>query len=350
MLDSIIFIIVSARLLIGWALDMIFGDPTWLPHPVVWMGKWIAMGERMLNKGRWRMTKGAIFAVGSIMLTYLLVHALLITIESISLSNHIPETGHIALDMVLIYAPYTLVSAILIFFCLAGKTLRKEVKMVFEAVDRSVENGRIQVARIVGRDTRELSAQECRTAALETLAENLSDGVVAPLFWMMMLGVPGMVAYKMVNTLDSMIGYKTERYREFGCWAARIDDIANYIPARLTAFLIMAAYLCLSITGNSMGTQRSTSFLFRFVHNNARNHASPNSGWPESALAGVLDCRFGGGHTYFGEYIYKPYIGMNARKLTTSDMHLSLRISLVTETLMIIIFLSMSALSLYCQH
>ena len=321
MLDSIIFIIVSARLLIGWALDMIFGDPTWLPHPVVWMGKWIAMGERMLNKGRWRMTKGAIFAVGSIMLTYLLVHALLITIESISLSNHIPETGHIALDMVLIYAPYTLVSAILIFFCLAGKTLRKEVKMVFEAVDRSVEDGRIQVARIVGRDTRELSAQECRTAALETLAENLSDGVVAPLFWMMMLGVPGMVAYKMVNTLDSMIGYRTERYKDFGCWAAHIDDVANYIPARLTALLMVVASGRLS--------------LLSFVKKYGRNHASPNSGYPEAALAGILDCCFGGSHYYFGEKFDKPYIGDNDRLLTTADMRTAVRINRLAEIIMV---------------
>lgn len=103
--------------------------------------------------------------------------------------------------------------------------------MVFEAVDRSLEEGRKQVARIVGRDTSGLSAQEVRTAALETLAENLSDGVIAPLFWYMLLGIPGMLAYKMVNTLDSMIGYRNERYRAFGCFAARLDDVSNYIPA-----------------------------------------------------------------------------------------------------------------------
>ena len=114
--------------------------------------------------------------------------------------------------------------------------------MVFEAVDRSLEEGRKQVARIVGRDTSGLSAQEVRTAALETLAENLSDGVIAPLFWYMLLGIPGMLAYKMVNTLDSMIGYRNERYRAFGCFAARLDDVSNYIPARLTAFLMILAF------------------------------------------------------------------------------------------------------------
>lgn len=132
-----------------------------------------------------------------------------------------------------------LIQTLLIFCCLAGTTLIREVRMVFEAVDRSLDEGRKQVARIVGRDTSALSAQEVRTAALETLAENLSDGVIAPLFWYAVLGVPGMMAYKMVNTLDSMIGYRNERYRQFGCIAARIDDVANYIPARLTALLMI---------------------------------------------------------------------------------------------------------------
>ena len=131
------------------------------------------------------------------------------------------------------------VTAVGVFYCLSGKTLIKEVKAVFEAVDRSTEEGRRQVARIVGRDTSNLSPQEIRAAALETLSENLSDGVIAPMFWFALLGLPGMMAYKMVNTLDSMIGYKNERYLEFGRIAALIDDIANYIPARLTAYLML---------------------------------------------------------------------------------------------------------------
>ena len=127
------------------------------------------------------------------------------------------------------------------------------------------------MARIVGRDTSQLSAQEIRKAALETLAENLSDGVVAPLFWFILLGVPGMMTYKMINTLDSMIAYRTERYREFGTVAARIDDVANYLPARLTAFLMVM------VAGRP--------HLLRFVSKYGNHHASPNSGYPESALA-----------------------------------------------------------------
>lgn len=195
--------------------------------------------------------------------------------------------------------------------------------MVFEAADRSLEAGRRQVARIVGRDTAALSDQEVRTAALETLAENLSDGVVAPLFWYALLGVPGMLAYKMINTLDSMVGYKSERYRQFGTVAARIDDVANYMPARLTALLMIIA----------SGRLRLLGFVARF----GRQHASPNSGYPEAALAGILDCRFGGPHDYFGETVYKPYIGTHERQLTSRDMHVAVRINRVAEFLAVLL-------------
>ena len=158
---------------------------------------------------------------------------------------------------------------------------------------------------------------------METLAENLSDGVIAPLFWYLLLGVPGMLAYKMVNTLDSMIGYKTERYRRFGCFAARLDDAANFIPARLTALLMVLA-------------SGRRSLLF-FVGKYGNQHASPNSGYPEAALAGILDCRFGGSHNYFGEEISKPYIGSNNRLLSAADMQKAILINRRVEWMMIIV-------------
>ena len=201
------------------------------------------------------------------------------------------------------------------------------MRAVFRAVDRSLEEGRAQVARIVGRDTSELSAQEVRTAALETLAENLSDGVIAPLFWLAILGVPGMLAYKMVNTLDSMIGYKTERYKDFGCWAAHIDDIANYFPARLTALLMVLPHAMVSGQWS----------MITFVRHYGRHHASPNSGYPEAALAGILNCHFGGPHYYFGELFDKPFIGENERELTTDDMKKAVRVNRTAEVLMVIL-------------
>ena len=212
---------------------------------------------------------------------------------------------------------------ILIFFCLAGTTLIREVREVFRAVDRSVEEGRERVGRIVGRDTSELTPQEIRTAALETLAENLNDGVVAPLFWLALLGVPGMMAYKMINTLDSMIGYRNERYLDFGRFAARLDDVAGWIPARLTAFLM----LLVAGRPGKLG----------WVRRNGRQHLSPNSGHPEAALAAILDCRFGGPHNYFGQEVWKPYIGDNDRQLTTADMQRAVRINQWVEAVMVLL-------------
>lgn len=296
-------LLIILPLLLGWLLDFLLGDPSWLPHPVVGFGKMISWGEHRLNKGSHRMAKGAVLAVLLIILVFLVVWGLKRLIPNVVL--------------------WLVLDTVIIFYCLAGTTLIREVRDVFLALDRSLDEGRRQVARIVGRDTSQLTSQEVRTAALETLAENLNDGVIAPLFWLALLGTPGMLAYKMVNTLDSMIGYRTERYRQFGCWAARIDDVAGYIPARLTALLMVIASGKLS--------------LLKFVWHNGRRHASPNSGYPEAALAGILGCRFGGPHHYFGQLFDKPYIGTNDRPLTTADMHTAVRINRLTELFMLLL-------------
>ena len=296
---------VNVNIIVAYVLDCLLGDPSWLPHPVVGFGKMIAGGEHALNKGRHRKLKGALLAITLVLLVFFATWGLL--------------------KFCTILSPWlnTAVQIILIFCCLAGTTLIREVREVFIALDRSLEEGRQQVARIVGRDTTQLTAQEVRKAALETLAENLSDGVIAPLFWYILLGVPGMMAYKMVNTLDSMIGYHSERYLQFGCFAARMDDVANYLPARLTALLMVFA----------AGKPQLLGFVRRF----GKCHASPNSGYPESALAGILDCRFGGPHIYFGEVFDKPYIGTNDRELTTDDMKKAVTINRLSEIIMVIL-------------
>lgn len=297
----------SITLIVGWLADKLLGDPTWLPHPIVLFGKAIAAGERWLNKGGHRRAKGGVLTLMLIVLTFCITAGIIHLLGLLSFARPLS---------VMIF------SAILIFYCLAGTTLCKEVRMVFDAADRSLDDGRRQVGRIVGRDTSELTDQEVRKAALETLAENLSDGVIAPLFWLLLLGVPGMMTYKMINTLDSMIGYRTERYRQFGTVAARIDDVANYIPARLTAMLMIIV----------AGKPR----LWRFVCRYGSQHASPNSGWPEAALAGILHCRFGGTHTYFGETIEKPYIGENERTITSDDMRRAIAVNLRAEIAMVV--------------
>lgn len=304
-MDIALYIILPV--LIGWLLDRILGDPVWLPHPVVFFGKLIAWGEKRWNKGENRMLKGGFYSVFLIILTF--------TMTGVAMYF---------LYLVNFWLAITF-NSIIVFYCLAGKTLADEVRNVFLAADRSVEDGRSQVARIVGRDTSNLSPQQIRTAALETLSENLSDGVIAPLFWYMLLGAPCMMAYKMVNTLDSMIGYKSERYRQFGCWAARIDDAANYVPARLTATLMILS--------------KGDMTIFSFVKKYGRQHASPNSGYPESALAGILNCRFGGSNIYFGNVVNKPYIGNNDRPITTSDMRMAIGINLKSEILMLVLLI-----------
>ena len=302
--------------LVGWLADLILGDPAWLPHPVVGFGKLIAAGEKRWNQGDNRRRKGMWLALGLVTGVFLLTLALQIGLWYLSAALHI---GHLLF--------YVFVG-VMVFFCLAGTTLIREVREVFRAVDRSLEEGRKQVARIVGRDTSELSAQEVRTAALETLAENLNDGVIAPLFWLALLGVPGMVAYKMVNTLDSMIGYRNERYIEFGRFAAKMDDAAGWIPARITAFLMLLV----------AGRLRMLPFVRRY----GPQHLSPNSGWPEAALAAILDCRFGGPHNYFGEEVVKPYIGENDRPLTTADMERAVLVNRLAEIFMVLLLLIIS--------
>ncbi len=296
---------ITIPLLVALVLDWMLGDPLWMPHPIVAFGHMIAWGERKLNKEAYRKIKGTVMALTFVVMVFG-VTALLCTILPSSL--------------------YLIVASILIFYCLAGTTLIREVREVFVAVDRSLEEGRRQVSRIVGRDTTGLTAQEVRTAALETLAENLSDGVIAPLFWLAIGGVPAMMTYKMINTMDSMIGYKTERYRDFGWFAAHLDDVANYVPARLTAFLMVIV----------SGRFDKIAFVWKY----GRCHASPNSGYPEAALAGILDCRFGGAHDYFGVRFDKPYIGSNERLLTTADMRKAIIINRGAEILAVILILS----------
>jgi len=302
-MESIYYSIIA--LVLGFVLDQFLGDPEVLPHLIVGFGKVISVLEKRLNKGRFQLVNGAIMTFLLVFSTYILCWGI------IAIANEIyPLAG-------------AFITMILIFYCLSAKTLRKEVSLVFKELDISLENGRKQVSRIVGRDTNSLKAQQIRAAALETLSENLSDGVIAPLFWFMLLGIPGMLAYKMINTLDSMIGYKNERYLLFGRCAAKLDDVANYIPARITAFIMLLVSNNLSKIG--------------FVEKLGINHSSPNSGYPEAALAAILNCRFGGPNYYFGKMVLKPYIGTNERKLSSDDMNKALRINRLSEVTMLFI-------------
>ena len=291
-----------AALFTGFLLDQILGDPEKWPHPIVAFGKAISFFEKRFNKGRFRFLKG--------------------TFTTLLLTGSVFAVSFFGLKLILDYSStiWYVATSIIVFFCLAGCTLRKEVRMVFEALNESTEKGRNQLSRIVGRDTQYLCPQQIRTAALETLAENLSDGVIAPLFWFTLFGAPGILTYKMINTLDSMIGYKNDRYQLFGRFAAKLDDVANYIPARITALIILL------VAGKTDKIRKT------FI--NGKNHASPNSGYPEAALAFILNCRFGGPNYYFGQLVEKPYIGTQEKQLTNRDLQIAIKTNKYSELVM----------------
>lgn len=283
-------------LIAGYVLDWLLGDPRKLPHPVVLFGNTIAFAEKTLNRGKHRKWKGAFVALGLPLLTIGIFGGIMEGLKNWGIEW------------------YCIAGAVLVFYGLANRSLIREGREVIDALEKQgLEAGRRRLSWIVGRDTSALSPKQIYTAVLETMSENLSDGVVAPLFYYALGGVPAMMTYKMINTLDSMIGYRDERYRDFGCWAARLDDVVNYIPARLTALLmILISY------------RRG---LLRFVWRNGSRHASPNAGYPEAAMAGILHCRFGGSHIYHGLLVKKPYIGENNRNLCRRDYVRAVRIN-----------------------
>lgn len=299
------YLVAVLGLAIGYVLDLLLGDPLWLPHPVVYYGKAISFFERLLRKGRHLVAKGAVAATilvgGVFSFFYLIMWA--------------TEGAHDAVRIG--------ITALFVFFGLANRTLIREVANVFACLEKDLDSGRAAVGRIVGRDTAGLSDVQIRKAALETLSENLSDGVVAPLFYFALFGIPGIMAYKMVNTLDSMWGYKNERFLFFGRFAARLDDVANFIPARITAVLM-------SVVSFSW---RSLIFAVRY----GSKHTSPNSGYPEAALAGILGCQFGGGNFYGGVLCAKPLIGAVDRPLVFADMRKAVAVNHAVTAISVIL-------------
>ena len=290
------FSIFTVPLIIGYLLDLIFGDPRKLPHPIVAFGNIIGWCERHFNKGGHKKRNGCLIAIILPLFTLFL-------------------GGLLAWGSWILHPfAYYGIASVFVFYGLANHSLIQEGGEVIRTLEeQGLDAGRKRLSWIVGRDTSQLSPKKIYTAVLETMAENLSDGVVAPLFFYALGGFPAMMAYKMVNTLDSMIGYKDARYKDFGCCSAHLDDILNYIPARLTAFLI-------ALSGYRKG-------IFSFIRKYARQHASPNSGYPESAMAGILDCRFGGPNIYHGMLVEKPYIGTHNRELSINDYKRAARIN-----------------------
>ena len=268
--------VTTIALVLGAMLDLLLGDPRWLPHPIRGIGLLINGLERLLRKIPNERAAGCLLVVA------VLIFVITVTTTTIRFAG-------------LIAAAYW------VFTCLAVRSLDAESNNVIRALRAGdLDRARILVGRLVGRDTENLSKQDVIRAVFETVAENMSDAIVAPLFYLSIFGIPGMVAYKAVNTMDSMVGYKNDRYIRFGWAAARFDDVANYIPARITAGLIVFSAALIRLQWRS---------AIRVILRDARLQPSPNAGYPEAALAGVLGVRLGGLNYYFGRPVQKPYLG-----------------------------------------
>ena len=283
----------------GFVLDAIFGDPAWLPHPVVYMGKAISVLEKGLRARLPKTPEGELWG-GRILAFCLPVGTLVLT----SLVCMGAAALHPLLGL-----------AVQMFWCgqaLAAKGLVQESMNVYRELTKlDLPAARIAVSRIVGRDTEALTAEGVTKAAVETVAENASDGVIAPLFYMLLGGAPLALTYKAINTMDSMVGYKNTQYLYFGRAAAKLDDIANYLPSRIAALLWVVAA---ALTGNDARS------AWRIWRRDRRNHASPNSAQTESACAGALNVQLAGPAYYFGEYYPKPTIGDAVRPIEPEDI------------------------------
>lgn len=340
--DTLVYILPAA-----YILDMVLGDPRWLPHPVVWMGNAISFFEpsfRCMIKRE--LLSGLLFALFLILSAW----GLAVALTWISCIIH-PYVG-------------IAVQAFLMFFCLSARTLEKAASEVGAALEKgssdsrdSFEGGasdecnntlnsevsdsrldaaRLKVSMIVGREVKYLNETGVVKAAVETVAENFVDGFLSPIFFALAGGIPAAVAYKMINTLDSMVGYRNDKYILFGRAAARIDDIANFIPARLSVVIISVAAALISIKRGKLA--------FKTAVMEGREHKSPNSGYPEAAFAGALEVKLGGPNYYHGTLVEKPYIGKNFQSPGKEKIRTACELMLFSSLVVIAVFIIIAAL------
>lgn len=283
----------------GFLLDLLLGDPAWMPHPVVGMGRCIDLLARVLRRNFPETPRGEL-AAGAVLAAALPLGALTLSALALVLCGLVHPALRFTLETVWCWQ------------CLAIKGLKDESANVYRKLTGStLEEARRAVSRIVGRDTEALTEEEVTKAAVETVAENFSDGVAAPLCYMLLGGAPLALCYKAVNTMDSMVGYKNERYLYFGRAAARLDDAVNYIPARLSALLLI---LAAALKGQDWKN------AWKIWRRDRRNHSSPNSAQTEAAMAGALGVQLAGPASYFGKVYKKPTIGDPLRPIEAEDI------------------------------
>ena len=307
----------------GFILDLIFGDPQGFPHPVRLIGKTINFLERLLRKSFSKSPKGEFWAGVSL--------SLIVIIFSFALPFLVLLIAY-KINISLALA----IHAIMCYQILAIKSLRKESMKVYRELDNNdVEMAREKVAMIVGRDTENLNEEEIAKATVETIAENASDGIIAPMLFIAIGGAPLGFLYKAINTMDSMIGYKNDKYIHFGRFAAKLDDIVNYIPARFSALIMIVA---------SFLSRMNYKDAWRIFKRDRFNHASPNSAQTESVCSGALGIQLSGDAYYFGEKYEKPTIGDINRPVNIMDIVLANRLILVSSCFSVIVALGVQLL------
>ena len=301
----------ALALMLGYGLDLLLGDPAWLTHPVCLIGRYIAWCEERLRRGGGNLRRKALLLTASTVVLSMACVAALVGVASL--------WGRV---------PRLIVMAALDWMGLAARSLATEAAGVERALGRGIDAGRTQVARIVGRDTSQLTGREIICAAVETVAENTTDVVISPMVYGLLGGPVLLWGFKAASTLDSMVGYRDERYRDIGWSSARLDDALNYLPARLTALLLcLGASLC-GLDGRN---------ALRIVRRDHANHLSPNCAWSEAAAAGALHIRLGGTHLYFGKPVEKPSIGDDGRAPEPADIRRVNRMMYAASLLMLLL-------------
>ena len=312
-----------AAIIGGFILDLIFGDPHWLPHPICLIGNLIGFIEGNLRP-KLAPNKNALLLGGALMVIIVLV-----------ISFAVPMAILLAAGMVSPWLAFAL-ETIMCYQIFATKCLRDESMKVYDALhNNDLADARVKLSWIVGRDTQNLDEEEITKGAVETVAENTADGIIAPMFYMFLGGVPLAFLYKGINTMDSMVGYKNDKFLYFGRCAAKLDDLANLLPARITGLVMIAAAFLLGLNGPG---------AWKVFWRDRYNHLSPNSAMTESVTAGALNIQLGGDHFYFGKLVHKDTIGDNIRPVCPEDIKKTNNLLYMTAVLCLLLF---SAIYLY---
>lgn len=303
-------LIIFIKIWIAYVLDLIFGDPQNVVHPVQVIGKIISAGEKVLLRKKYKFLAGAVLNIFTVSIMYTLMYLIS---KSVKIS--------VFFMIIEIYLMYTIFSI---------NSLAREGNRVYRILkEGDIEKARKDLSYLVSRDTETMDEKMIIRSTMETISENTVDGIVAPMFYMFLGGMPLAMAYKAINTLDSMVGYKNEKYMDFGKFSAKVDDAANFIPARITGILIVLASMILGYD-----YKNSLKIFIR----DRKNHSSPNSAHSEASVAGALGVQFGGKVSYFGKEIDKPTIGDKTKEFELEDIRKNIRIMYVTSFLSLVMF------------